>query len=274
MRKFLLVIMIFSVAAVYGQRKPKIKGSREVIEVRESLLPFSRLVLADDIEITLEKASEPGYVIRADDNLVDIFKFRVEDSTLVITSFYKVRSKKKLEIIVKFNGLNSISAEDGYISSKDVIASDLVELQLKGSAKMKIDARAALVQLDMKGNSSGEFNIDSDSLQLYAKDKADLKLYTNGETIALDMAENSRARLEGRTGILQANLRDNADLKAEKMEAGVARAVLSGSPSAEINVSSDFELDSSGSSKTYLYGSPVISISAFRDSSVLTKRGN
>ncbi|MDC6350179.1 DUF2807 domain-containing protein [Zeaxanthinibacter sp. PT1] len=274
MKKFLLILILFSVASTYAQRKPKIKGSREVVEVRESLASFNALVLSDDIEITLEKASEPGFIIRADDNLIDIFKFRVEDSTLVVSSFYKVRAKKKLEIIVQFNELNSISADDGYITAKDVIVSNTVEIQLKGSAKMKLDARASFVQINQKGNSSGEFNVDSDSLQVYAKDKADLKLYTTGEAIAMDMAENAKAKLEGRTGIMRANLRDNADLDAEKMEAGLVRAVLSGSPAAEINASSEFELDSSGSSKTYLYGSPVISISAFRDSSVLSKRGN
>ncbi|HCO83723.1 MAG TPA: DUF2807 domain-containing protein, partial [Arenibacter sp.] len=35
---------------VYSQRKPKIKGNRNVIEVRETLPPFNAVQLDDDLD--------------------------------------------------------------------------------------------------------------------------------------------------------------------------------------------------------------------------------
>ena len=80
MKKLVLIALALCTVAVHAQRKPKIKGNKEVTTVREELPPFTAIELTDDLEIYLEKASSPGYTIIADDNLIDIFKFDVRDS--------------------------------------------------------------------------------------------------------------------------------------------------------------------------------------------------
>ncbi|MEL6306280.1 MAG: DUF2807 domain-containing protein, partial [Bacteroidota bacterium] len=81
---YLLLVLLLPLVT-FSQRKPKIKGSRVVTEVKEELPPFNAIQLNSDMDITLKKSFGPGYTIVADDNLIDIYKFKVEDSTLVIS---------------------------------------------------------------------------------------------------------------------------------------------------------------------------------------------
>ena len=91
---FLALVFCFQ---AFAQRKPKIKGNKKVVEVVEELPPFNAIELNDDLKIFLEKSSSEAFIIKADDNLIDVLKFKVVDSTLIITSFYKIISKKKLD---------------------------------------------------------------------------------------------------------------------------------------------------------------------------------
>ena len=89
-----MVLLAVNVVA-YAQRKPKIKGNRNVVEVKEDLPSFNAIRLDDNLEVYLQEGAAEGYVVEADDNLLDILKFRVVDGTLNISSFYNIRSRKK-----------------------------------------------------------------------------------------------------------------------------------------------------------------------------------
>ncbi|MEX0361433.1 MAG: DUF2807 domain-containing protein, partial [Allomuricauda sp.] len=97
----IVLLLLFNLTA-FAQRKPKIKGSRIVTEVNGELPMFNAVQLNDDLNIVLKKSFGPGYKIEADDNLIDILKFNVVDGTLIISSFYDITSKKKLDITIEF----------------------------------------------------------------------------------------------------------------------------------------------------------------------------
>ena len=98
MKRFILAFLLSIPFVLIAQRRPKIKGNRSVIEVTQELPPFNALELVDNLEVTLKKSFGEEVSITADDNLVDFLKFEVVDSTLVISSFYDIVSKKKLDI--------------------------------------------------------------------------------------------------------------------------------------------------------------------------------
>ena len=91
MKKFtLLVVVLFISVTGYTQRKPKIKGNKNVIEVREDLAPFTAIELVDDLDIVIQKASQEGYALELDDNLLDVLKFKVDGGVLKISSFSSI----------------------------------------------------------------------------------------------------------------------------------------------------------------------------------------
>lgn len=270
-RATLLLLLILSSCCIFAQRKPKIKGNRSVVEVREYLPAFKKIELNDDLDIVLQKSSEESYTLVADDNLLDIFKFDVVDSILIISSFYKITAKKKLEITVNYKELEAITLREGRVTGESMISSDKFYVNSLGISKLKLSINAGLVNITMEGNSSGDFNVDSDSLYVSLHDKINATIYSVAETASIEMFKNASVEMEGTTDSLQVKLADNTTFKGTTLEAANAYINLEGSSTARVYAYKNFELTSSGNSKTFLSGNPKITITKFLNTSILRK---
>ncbi|MDB4293335.1 DUF2807 domain-containing protein [Maribacter sp.] len=271
MKKVTLLVALLCCFHAFSQRKPKIKGNKNVVEVQEDLPAFNAIDLKDDLKIELRKGRQDGVFITADDNLIDVLKFEVVDSVLEIGSFYKITGKKKLEIVVNYTELESVIVRDGAIESSDNIVSDVFSAKLLGSAKIEMNVNAAVINLKMEGNSSGDLNFQSDTLNLDIRDRVDVRVYSVSEWTKVSLMSNANIKLEGTAYGLSAHLYDNSNLRAAKLEAEGVEIIAEGSPSARVLARKDFELTSKGSSKTYLSGNPKIDIIEFLDTSELHK---
>jgi hypothetical protein len=271
-KNIIIFFIAFSTLAVSAQRKPKIKGNKDIVEVNEDLPFFNSIEVRDDLEIFLKETTIPGYSISADDNLIDILRFDVVDSTLVIRSFYKITTKKQLEITVNYNELKSIILQQGKIITKDMINSDKLNISAYGSSRLELNARASIMNIIMEGNSVGDFNLQSDSLDLMLRDKVNLNLYGITGKTNIEMYNNASAVVEGTADTLNIKLYGSSDLKAEKMEAGVISAGVEETTKARLYAYKNIELSSSGAAKTYLWGNPKIILNEFLNTSELYKR--
>ncbi len=272
-----IVVMVFVLCfclQAFGQRKPKIKGNRMVVEVSEDLPAFNAIVLSDDIEVMIQKGSIEGFMLEADDNLVDVLKFNVTDGTLYISSFYKITSKKKLDITVFYTELTSLAISSGVITMNDVITSDYLDVNASGASRVILNASADVININMEENSSGDFNVASDSLNLSFKDRIDAKVYATGQSNTLFMYKNASVKMEGNTELFSATLYGDSNLKAEDFKANTVMLTAEDSPNIEVYAAEEFELSSKGASKTSLYGNPKINILDFLDTSQLHKENN
>ncbi|NND16591.1 MAG: DUF2807 domain-containing protein [Eudoraea sp.] len=272
MKKVVLAVLVLCTVAVHAQRKPKIKGNKQVITVREELPPFTGIELTDDLEIYLEKSSSPGFTIIADDNLIDIFKFDVRDSLLTISSFYRITSKRKLEITVHYNELNSLVVREGKLSMQDVIDAPMINIETYANSRVELRANADVIDIAMQGTSKGDFNLEADSLHITLKERSDLKAYSVTDAIDLELTKNAGSRMDGSTERLTLKMNGNTNLKAQDLKAAVVKADLDETPTARIHAFRDLELIARGSSKLFLFGDPHIEIIEFLDSSELLKR--
>jgi len=271
MKKLILVLIAFSTCGIYAQRKPKIKGSKNVIQVSEDLPAFNAIELNDNLEITLQQAESEGYMLNADDNLVDVLKFKVVDSTLVISAFYKITSKKKLDIAINYFELTSITMLDGKIRMTDQIETDQLSINTNGNAKLQLGANASKIDVIMNDNSSGDFNLEADEINIVLSDRIDVGIFAASETNIMTLQGNASAKMDGSAENFGITLSGSSNLKAQKLKAQTVSATLEGSSSARVNVSDILELSSRGSSKTYLSGNGRIEILEFLDTAELHK---
>ena len=272
MKKVILFFLAFTTLAVSAQRKPKIKGNKSIVNVNEDLPFFNAIEVKDDLEISLNETTIPGYSITADDNLIDILRFDVVDSTLIIRSFYKITTKKQLDITVNYNELERIVLQQGKLVTKNMINADELKISTYGTSKLELNAKASMVYLNMEGTSSGNLNIQSDSIDLVLKDKINLNIYTTTGKGNIQMHNNTSAVAEGTADIMNIKLSGSSDLKAQKMETGVITAVLEETAKARVFAYKSIDLSSSGSAKTYLWGNPKIILNEFLNTSELYKR--
>ncbi|WP_343487490.1 DUF2807 domain-containing protein [Allomuricauda sp. d1] len=266
---FLFVLLTISLAA---QRKPKIKGNRVVTEVSDELPPFNAIILEDDLEITLKKSFGPGYDIEADDNLIDILKFTIEDSTLVISSFYEVTASKKFDIAINFTELNAITLKEGYIKSEDIISSETFMADVFGDSRLDVSVNAGVMDLNLEDVSTGDFNLDVDSLNVTMKKRADASIYSVSGSKKIQLQENADLELEGTTDLLETSVFDDAKLKARKLEAATIKLMANSAANVQINAFKALELSASGNSRVQLYGNPKITVLEFLDTTQLVKR--
>lgn len=272
MKKYLLVLIALSTTAIYAQRKPKIKGNKNVIEVTENLPAFNAIELNDDIELTLRKGRSEGYSLSADDNLVDVLKFEVQDSTLVISSFYKITSKKKLDIVIDYFEITSINMLDGRIRMEDQIDVETLKVHTSGNAKLELNANASSIDITMIGNSSGDFSLDADALNINLSDRIDVRIMAICDTNIMSLQGNATAKMEGNSENFGVTQTGSSNLKASKHKAQTVSVDAEGSASARVYANDLLELSSKGSSKTYLYGNGRIEIQEFLDTSELHKQ--
>tara|TARA_R110002051_G_scaffold66515_7_gene120430 strand:+ start:4431 stop:5258 length:828 start_codon:yes stop_codon:yes gene_type:complete len=274
--KKVILFMVVSLISLQGfsQRKPKIKGNKNVIEVREDLVPFSAIEIVDDLDIVLQKSSQEGYALELDDNLLDVLKFKVDDGTLIISSFYNITGKKKLNITIFYQELNAIKMLNGKLSMKDVISTDRLSVYTTGTSRLEVNATADIIDVTMEEISSGDFNFASDSLNLIFKDRIDAKVYATGATNSIYMYKNSSAKVEGTTDNLIAKLYGGSTLKAKDLQSNNVILINEDSSTSEIRALNTFDLRSKGSAKTKLYGDSKITISEFLDTSKLEKEKN
>ena len=272
MKKLLLVFLCISCSAVSAQRKPKIKGNKSIITVSEDLPAFHSIELIDNLEILLQESDNPGYSITADDNLIDVLKFEVKDSTLYIRSFYIITSKKQLDITVRCDELRSLVLKDGKVFSESVISTDRMAISTSGFSNADLRFSTSVTALAMAGNSKAVLNIDSDSLAMSLAEKTEADIYAVSTIQDIDVKDDAIATIEGTTDTLEVKLRGRSKLRAEKLEASTTNLEILDGAAARIYAYRRLQLDSSGSSKVYLYGDPEIEMLRFEDNSTLYKR--
>lgn len=266
-----LVVVLFGISHVIAQRQPKIKGNRNVTLVTDNLEPFNSVVVDDDIEVVLRKGDVESVEIEADDNLIDVLKFKVSDRVLYVSSFYKITSKKKLDITIYYLDLNSIAMSDGVLTMSDVITATEFDVNTTGRARIILNATADVMNIQMEGNSSGDFNVASDSLRLTFKDRVDAKVYATGLRNDLFMYKNASVKIEGSTDAFTAKMYGNSTLKSEEFDAKNVVLTSEDGADARVYARQSFNLSAKGNSKTSLFGDAAITITEFLDTTQLQK---
>ena len=102
----LIVFIIGCISTGLSQSKEKIKGDREVTSKETKLNAFNRIIVGEDFKIDIIEGTQASVFVETDDNLHDIIKFDVKDSTLTFNTSHKITSSKKINIKSNFN--NSI----------------------------------------------------------------------------------------------------------------------------------------------------------------------
>lgn len=272
MKKLCILLLALCPILSLAQRKPRIKGSRIVTEVSEELPPFNAIILNDDLEITLDRSFGPGYHIIADDNLIDVLKFEVEDGTLVISSYYNITAKKQLEITLNYTELRAITLKQGTMVSKDVIESNELFVDGFNSTKLDLKVNAAVMDINLEDNSSASFNVQVDSLNVNLNSRAEAYIYAQIDTAVLDLEANSSLTMEGTSDRLQANILGFAKYRAEAMEVGSCQLTITDKANAWVNAFRDIQINATGDASIYLYGTPKINIETFLGTSQLIKK--
>ena len=99
----LLFIAVLITGFSYGQKREKVKGSKNVTIEKKEIGNFENLEIEDNIEILLIKGDKCSLEIEADDNLHNEININSNGNTLRLTTLKEVGGFKKFLVKVFYN---------------------------------------------------------------------------------------------------------------------------------------------------------------------------
>jgi hypothetical protein len=273
-RMLLLAVVILCNTLVYGQKKERIKGDRNVTSRETPINSFNKIVVGENFNVDIIVGSQASVFVETDDNLHDIIKFNVADSTLSFQTSKKITSSKKLNIkVVYTNTLKHIETiEGGEISSLTSINLDNVELKNSGTSRVFLNIKSKNLKLTASNRTRVKLNLTSSLANIVLSENSKLDMLINADSLQLDSYQQSDAKIRG--GLQKLNIRadNSSNIVGKELTTKTCDILCEGSSDVAVQVTDSLFIDLSGSGEVYLYANPKITINKFADTAKLHKK--
>ena len=271
---FLSLLITLTIFTGFSQDKAKIKGSRNVTTVITELDNFERIVVGENFKIKLIQGISPSIEVNADDNLHEAIEFTVQDGSLKFKTNKRITSSKKLEIIVIFkDSINTLEVkDDAEVSSVNTLQLNNLTLITSLSSKAFLTLKTDLFKLVNSDKSNIELNLTANKATLELNDNSNIKALINASEIEVDLYQRASAKIEGDTNNLQVRADNTTSFRGEKLTSKECSLITEGRADVYVEASENLKIEASGTTETYIYGSPKIEITTFEDTAILRKR--
>jgi len=179
-------------ASTYGQARPKVNGSGNVVTQEREAAYFNAVKVSTAIDLILTQGSSESITVEADDNLHEYIITEIKNNILHIYTEANIRDARKMNVYVTMKDIEEISATSaGDVVGKSVINSD--ELYLSTSSAGDIDLEVKVQKLTCKISSAGGMTLSgtTDELEADLSSAGDLNAFDLTSHIARVSASSS-----------------------------------------------------------------------------------
>lgn len=270
----LIVFLIGCFSTGFSQNKEKIKGDREVTSKETKLNAFNRIIVGEDFKIDIIEGTQASVFVETDDNLHDVFKFDVIDSTLTLTTTHKITSSKKINIKVMYTkALKQIETfEDGEISSLTSVNLDKVVLKNTGSSKAFLNIKTKDFKFINSDRAKVKLNVTTKIANLELAENSNVDALINADTLNVDLYQRSDAKIEGTLKHLKVRADNSSNFVGKDLTANTCEVLCEGSSDVAVQVTNSLTIDATGSGEVYIYADPKITLNKFSDTAKLYKK--
>lgn len=266
------VLMILSLT-ITAQKKPKIKGNKDVVEVFKNLDAFNQVEISDGLNVSLMQTEAEGYRLKTDSNLIDVFKVEVVDSILKIYTTFKITSSKKQEIAITFKNLEKITLRnDAKVEGLNKFNLSEFMLDSYDGSDFKLDVNSQKSIMNLNGRTNGKLQIRSDEATMNLYDNAYLKGNLSIDNLNLSLNKRADMKVEGSAENLNLITTGSSDIKAKELKVTNAQLNASNTSDIYVYVSKELKIYAKGRSYIYVYGSPNIKVDGLNDKSQIIKK--
>lgn len=267
-----VTLVIFNVA--FGQSKEKIKGSKNVITQNYSIDDFNRIAVDEKFKIDLIEGSQAAVFIEADDNLHDVIKFNVVDSTLYFDTTHRITTSKKINIKVTYTkALKHIETiEDGEISSLTSIDLDELLLVHSGTSRAFLNIKTPKFKLINSDRAKIKLNVTTKLASLELNDNSRIEALFQVDSMQVDLYQRSDAKIEGNVNYLNIRADNSSNFVGKNFTSTTCEVITDLNCDVYIQVLENLTIEASGNSEVYIYDNPKIALNKFVDSAKLHKK--
>lgn len=258
---------------VKAQKLPKIKGNRIVAPYNAPLEAFNAIVLDNDLKLNIVASDTTGVSMIADDNLPPVFKFKVTDSVLYLSTYYKITASKQLDITLYTPTLDRVVISSGELGLTLDPRFKKTQLSLSGNATVAVAGTVPSFSVSGEEKSFVNINGSFSALALEMTDRSTATIYGDvSETAQLNMRDKASLRWGGTLAFLTASLEGASELDGMELSISEASVHASGKSTLDLHVLSHLTYFSKEESQLDLYGTPRIDLLEFSGTSVLRKK--
>jgi hypothetical protein len=271
---FALLLLIGGTVAGHAQVKEKIKGNRDVTIKQTYINDFESLIVNGDFDIEIVFNSKPSVEIEADSNLHDVINFEVVKGALTFNASKRITTKKKLLITINYGTLlNTIEINDGS-EIRSLTSMELGDVSLKttGNSRAYLNIKASSFQFSASGKSKSRLNLAADSTAFVLSDDSQLDALLNSKVSKFDIYQRAGVTIEGDANTCDIRIDNSGNFYGKNYTIKNGSLIIEGNSDATLLMTEFFTIEASGSTETYLYGEPKITLNKLSDSAKLQKK--
>lgn len=275
MKKALLLTFGFLLfSSTYGQNKEKIKGNKNVTIQETNVNSFNRIVVGEKFKIDLIEGIEASVFIETDDNLHDVIKFNVADSTLYFTTAKRITTSKKINIKVTYTKtLNQIETiETGEVSSLTSINLDDIVLVHSGNSKAYLNIKCSKFKLINNDKAKANLNVVAKLSTLELNENSKTEALIQSDSIQVDLYQRAEAKIEGYTEYLNIRADNSTNFIGKDLTAKTCELISDLNSDVHVQVVDSLTIEVSGNSEVYIYDNPKITLNKFSETAKLHKK--
>jgi len=268
-----ILLSLIGFTNVQAQKLPKIKGNRIVAPYNAPLEAFNAIVLDNDLKLNIVASDTTGVSMIADDNLPPVFKFKVTDSVLYLSTYYKITASKQLDITLYTPTLDRVVISSGELGLTLDPRFKKTQLSLSGNATVAVAGTVPSFSVSGEEKSFVNINGSFSSLALEMTDRSTATIYGDvSDTAQLNMQDKASLRWGGTLAFLTASFEGASQLDGMELLISEASVHASGKSTLDLHILSHLTYFSKEESQLDLYGTPRIDLLEFSGTSVLRKK--
>ena len=270
----LFTLVTFLSFSVFGQKKERIKGNRNVTTNETPINSFNKILVNEDFYVDIIEGEQASVFIEADDNLHDVIQFSVADSILTFNTSKKITTRKKLSIkVIYTTTLKEIETTDnGEISSLTSINLDNVVVKSSGASKAFLNIKSQTFDLKSSERSRVKLNVTANESKFEMSDTSKLDGLIESDRMNIDMYQRADAKIRGTLDKLKVRTSNSANIVGKELVTTNCEVLAEDSSNVTVNVTNELFVDVSGSGEIFIYNEPEITLSRFTGTSKLHKK--
>jgi len=268
-----ILLSFISFTNVQAQKLPKIKGNRIVAPYNASLEAFNAIVLDNDLKLNIVASDTTGVSMIADDNLPPVFKFKVTDRVLYISTYYQITASKQLDITLYTPTLDRVVVSSGELGLTLDPRFKKTQLSLSGNATVAVAGTVPSFSVSSDEKSFVNINGSFSSFAMQMTDRSTATIFGDvSNTAQLNMQDKASLKWGGTVAFLTASFDGASVLDAMDLSIDEASVHASGKSKLDLHILSHLTYFSKEESQLDLYGTPRIDLLEFSGTSMMRKK--
>lgn len=268
-----ILLSFISFTNVQAQKLPKIKGNRIVAPYNAPLEAFNAIVLDNDLKLNIVASDTTGVSMIADDNLPPVFKFKVTDRVLYISTYYQITASKQLDITLYTPTLDRVFVSSGELGLTLDPRFKKTQLSLSGNATVAVAGTVPSFSVSSDEKSFVNINGSFSSFAMQMTDRSTATIFGDvSNTAQLNMQDKASLKWGGTVAFLTASFDGASVLDAMDLSIDEASVHASGKSKLDLHILSHLTYFSKEESQLDLYGTPRIDLLEFSGTSMMRKK--